>query len=133
MLVYFRLKLLSLPTTPHSQTGEVKYEIPQFLKSRTTDLPIFMHLLLFFSYSQNTHWNSQFPGKASMFYMLETIYFRHLRNPPLLVISSFFFLKPIFCSYVQSMKDRNTVVFAFFCILKLVFVLPKSIPVWTYK
>lgn len=50
MLIYFSFKLLlllSLHTTPHSQTrGEIKCEVSHFLKSRTTGLPTLMHLLL---------------------------------------------------------------------------------------
>lgn len=70
-----------------------------FFKSRTTDLPTFMHLLLFSSIHKEEL--SCVSEKASFWlYALETIYFKHLRNPPLLIIPSFlnFFFLPLMYS-----------------------------------
>lgn len=68
---------------------EIKCQLPHFLKSRTTDLPTFMHLLLFSSiHKRGTV--QPIRKKALLFlYSLETIYSKHLRNSPLIVIPYF--------------------------------------------
>lgn len=65
-----------------------KCQLPNFLKSRTTGLPTFIQLLLFSSIHKRG--TVQPMEKALLFlYALETIYSKHLRNSPLIVIPYF--------------------------------------------
>lgn len=93
MLIYFTLKLLvllSLCTTPHSQTrGEIKCEVLHCLKSTTTDLPTFMCLLLISSIYKRGTGKDSFQGKPLSSILWRRCILSNLKNSPLLVIPSF--------------------------------------------